>query len=219
MQVIIFFKTVEGLSDSVRAFRSQLSPGIEILAISSEQFGENEIQDMKQLSCEITIVDTMEEALTHTASFVRGDMEVVISLDSVYPVSGWFNTLEEQKKHLPKMSVAFGRWYRTVIPEREYLSNKSLGFKFIDNTPLLIAQYIIDQCPNPDIHCKQVSRFPLFINWFSKDTSLILRSCLDTASGLSDLSRFVCDFADIGNEALNFYYLPALESIDRQLLK
>ena len=216
MNILVFFSVAESLVKYCQYLNLEETSNERYTFISTKVLDEADAELLAESDIEYVENENLNDALSCGAGLINDEEHTIIASDSVIPVDSYAKHITQNLEQFPDMAVAFGRRYNSVIAGRHNI--EKLGFKYIDATPKLIAPHIIDHTPSFDSHAKQVSRFPVFFNWFSSDVSSVLKSALEHGTSLSEMSLFFCDYLQHLSPDRKMYYLPEIEVIDKKLL-
>lgn len=218
MNIIVFFSNAEELMKYLSLSLSYDSNEIRCHYISTIPLSENDVFLLQ--TQKISYIDTvnLKSALLEASQLIGG-LESVITTVDVIPRNGWIEALERGKLEFTDMGAAIGRWYRDIKPERMRLKTKNFGVKYIDYTPNLINEYIEDHNPSSLIHAKKITKFPVFFNWFSKESSGAVKNCLQSSNDFVEFSGFLSSYYSQSSNYMSMYYLNDLELLDSKLMK
>ncbi|MBZ2163622.1 hypothetical protein [Alteromonas stellipolaris] len=216
MNIFVFFSSTETLINYNKYVNTEQAEEVKFSFISIKPIENDELMLLKEKNIKIIENESLFEAMSCAAKLVDNNVDTIITTADVVPVDDFVAKILESKVLFPDMASGFGRWYQGVLGGRHQV--QKLGYKYKDTTPRLIANHIIDHTPNFESHAKQVSRFHVFFNWFSKEISIELASALDKAVSFSEMSLFLSQFLESMRPDKKMYYLPSFEVIDIKLL-
>lgn len=172
MNVLVFFSSAETLINYDRYVDTEQTEEVKFSFISIKQIESEALLSLKEKNIDFIENESLYDAMSCAATLVENNVDTIITVADVVPVDNFVAKILESKALFPDMVSGFGRWYQGVLAGRHQV--QKLGYKYKDITPRLIASHIVDHTPSFECHAKQVSRFPVFFNWFSKDTSIEL---------------------------------------------
>tara|TARA_B110000211_G_scaffold5098_1_gene5617 strand:+ start:7902 stop:8558 length:657 start_codon:yes stop_codon:yes gene_type:complete len=217
MNVIVFFSQSHKLLEYANLAAPYNVKDISFHFISTTLISEAEKTMLHDNKIEFIETENIDLAFDQASEKV-GKSECVITVADVMPKDQWLETIHKEKAILTDMGCAIGRWYKTLKPGREHLKLSKLGAKYIDHTPELIRNHVIDHSPSMLVHAKKISRFPVFFNWFSEGMSQAIANCLKVSCSFSDFSHFLSDEMCRVESNESIYYINSLEIIDLKLL-
>ena len=188
--------------------------------ISTKLIDQNELEVLNLDNKLIAVARSEEDAMILAADFLAGteNDDFVLSTDSVIPVSDWQVELKNELDVLDEATVVFGRYYSSVIGGRHFVTSENMGFKYIDLTPQLIANNIIDFAPTYLSHSIEVNYFPISFTWFSSRIKGEVCEALNTASCFEDFIDLSCKYLTLHSKRSKIFYSPNIETMDAQLL-
>lgn len=217
MNIIVFFSQSHKLLEYANLAAPYNVKGISFHFISTTLISEAEQTILRDNKIEFIETENIDLAFDQASDKV-GKSECVITVADVVPKEQWLEIIHKEKAILTDMGCAIGRWYKTLKPGREKLSLSRLGVKYIDQTPEMIRNHVIDHSPSMLVHAKKISRFPIFFNWFSAEMSQRVINCLKVSCSFSDFSHFLSDEMCRAESREAIYYLNNLEIIDMKLM-
>lgn len=217
MNVIVFFSQSHKLLEYVSLSAPYNVVGINFHFISTTFISETEQTILLNNNIEFIETENIDLAFAQASEKV-GKSECVITVVDVMPKAQWLEIIHKEKEILTDMGCAIGRWYKTLKPGRENFNLSNLGVKYIDQTPEMIRNHVIDHSPSMLVHAKKISRFPVFFNWFSEGMSQKVANCLKVSRSFSDFSHFISDEMCRAESKESIYYINSLEVIDVKLL-
>jgi len=218
MNVVVFFSQVEKLKEYIDFTTPYCSDMIQYHFMSTKLLTDSESAFLKSYNIKVNESENIDLAFTRASDFI-GQEESVITTVDVIPKGRWLDIITEDKQVFPDMGAAIGCWYKSSAPGRSHVKSNNMGVKFVDHTPELIKDYIVDHSPSALIHAKKLSRFPVFFNWFSAEMSNAVVNCLKESSCFSEFSHFLSDYIAASASKSSIYYLNKLEIIDMKLIR
>jgi hypothetical protein len=218
MNVIVLFSQADKLKEYLNFSAHDSDKEIQYHYVSTQALSDIEQLMLAENNITVYEADTLKDAFSY-ASEIIVDNECVITTVDVVPKGGWLDIIEKNKLILSDMGAVIGRWYKAEVAGRRALKTKNMGVKFIDSTPNLISDFVIDHSPVAGVHAKKISRFPVFFNWFSADMSTVVANCMKECNSFSDFSHFLSDHMSSSESKYSIYYINNIEVIDIKMLR
>ena len=218
MNVVVFFSQVEKLKEYIDFASPYSNEFIQFHFISAKLLSDAEHTLLQSYGISISESQNVDNAFSKASEFIGQEQSVITTVD-VIPKGNWNDIITSYKQALPDMGTAIGRWYKSSAPGRSNVKSNNMGVKFVDHTPALINDYIIDHAPSSVLHAKKLSRFPVFFNWFSAEMSNVVANGLKESSCFSEFSHFLSDYISSSTSKNSIYYLNKLEIIDMKLMR